>query len=71
VASPNLIRNRRIPGDYPARPQLPDLPITGYLTRSLSLMYAMHGAIVLLLSSDVRRFLPVVKVLAVLTILLG
>jgi len=41
--------------------ELPDLPIIGYLTRSLSLMYAMHGAVVLFLSLDVRRFLTVVK----------
>jgi hypothetical protein len=51
--------------------ELPYLPIISYLTRSLSLMYAMHGAVVLFLSSDVRRFLPVVKFLAVVTILFG
>ena len=51
--------------------ELPDGPIIGYLTRSLSLMYAMHGAILLFLSLDVRRFLPVVKYVAVLTILFG
>jgi len=33
----------------------------GYLTRSLSAMYALHGALVFLVSLDVRRFLPVVK----------
>ena len=51
--------------------ELPDAPIIGYLTRSLSLMYAMHGAVLLFLSGDVRRFLPVVKFVAALTILLG
>jgi len=51
--------------------ELPDRPIIGYLTRSLSLMYAMHGAVLLFLSWDVRRFLPVVKLVAVLTILFG
>jgi hypothetical protein len=51
--------------------ELPDGPIIGYLTRSLSVMYAMHGAVLLFLSSDVRRYLPVVKFVAVLTILLG
>ena len=50
---------------------LPEGPIIGYLTRSLALMYAMHGAVVLFLSLDVRRFLPVVKFVAVLTILFG
>jgi hypothetical protein len=51
--------------------ELPDGPIIGYLTRSLSAMYAMHGALVLFVSSDVRRFLPVVKCLAGLAILFG
>ena len=51
--------------------ELPDGPIIGYLTRSLALMYAMHGAVLLFLSLDVRRFLPVVKFVAVLTILFG
>jgi len=50
---------------------LPQGPILGYLTRSLSAMYAMHGALVFFVSSDVRRFLPVVKCLAVLGILFG
>ena len=51
--------------------ELPDGPIIGYLTRSLSVMYAMHGAVLFFVSLDVRRFLPVVKFVAVLTILFG
>ena len=51
--------------------ELPDGPIIGYLTRSLSLMYAMHGAVLFFVSFDVHRFLPVVKFVAVLTILFG
>jgi len=43
----------------------------GYLTRSLSFMYAMHGAFVFFISFDFRRFLPVVKFVAVVTILFG
>jgi len=50
---------------------LPEAPITGYLTRSLSAMYAMHGALVFFLSLDVRRYLPVVKFLAVLGVFFG
>ncbi len=50
---------------------LADGPLVGYLTRSLSVMYAMHGAALLFLSLDVRRYLPVVKFVAVLTILFG
>jgi hypothetical protein len=51
--------------------ELPEQPIVGYLTRSLSAMYAMHGALILFVSLDVRRYLPVVKCLAVLCILFG
>ena len=51
--------------------ELPDGPLIGYLTRSLSVMYAMHGAVLFFVSFDVRRFLPVVKFVAVLTILFG
>jgi len=51
--------------------ELPEGPIMGYLTRSLSAMYAMHGALVYFISLDVRRYLPVVKLLAVLGIIFG
>ncbi len=49
----------------------PDLPLFGYLARSASLMWAMHGALVWFLASDVRRFLPVLHFNAWLTLLLG
>jgi hypothetical protein len=51
--------------------QLPESPITGYLTRSLSAMYALHGALVFFVSLDVRRYLPMVKCLAVLGVIFG
>jgi hypothetical protein len=51
--------------------ELPEGPIMGYLTRSLSAMYAMHGALVFFVSLDVRRYLPVVKFLAVLGVVFG
>lgn len=51
--------------------ELPDGPIISYLTRSLSIMYAMHGALLFFVSWHVRRYLPVVKFVAVLTILFG
>jgi hypothetical protein len=50
---------------------LPSEPIVGYLTRSLSAMYAMHGGLVLFVSLDVRRYLPLVKCLALLALLFG
>ena len=51
--------------------ELPEGPIIGYLTRSLSAMYALHGGLLLFVSLDVRRFLPVVKCLAVLAMAFG
>ena len=51
--------------------ELPNMPIMGYLTRSLSAMYALHGALVFFVSLDVRRYLPVVKCVFVLGILFG
>lgn len=41
--------------------ELPAAPITEYLTRSLSAMYALHGVVLLALSTDVRRYrVPVI-----------
>jgi hypothetical protein len=51
--------------------ELPRGPMIGYLTHSLSAMYTLHGAVVFVVSLDVRRYLPVVKCLAVLAILFG
>ena len=51
--------------------ELPDGPIIGYLTRSLSVMYAMFGAMMLYVSRDVRRFLPVIKLITVLGVCFG
>lgn len=51
--------------------ELPEGPILGYLTRSLSVMYAMFGEMELFVSLDVRRYLPFVKFVAVLEILFG
>ena len=46
-------------------------PLIGYLTRSLSMLYALHGATLLFLSLDVRRYLPVVRLMVVLGVLFG
>jgi len=51
--------------------ELPDVPIMHYLTRSLSMMYAVHGALVCYVSTDVRRFMPVIRFLVVVSILFG
>ena len=49
----------------------PASPLTNYLTRSLSAMYAFHGGLLFVLSTDVRRFKPVVLFLGWATAVLG
>jgi hypothetical protein len=39
-------------------------PLLEYLARSSSAMYALHGALMLFLSTDVHRYAPVLKFLA-------
>ena len=51
--------------------ELPNTPMIGYLTRSLSALYAVHGVLVLFISIDVRRYLPVVRCLAVISLVFG
>ena len=51
--------------------ELPQGPIMGYLTRSLSALYAAHGAMLFFVSLDVRRYLPLVRCLAVIGVLFG
>jgi len=50
---------------------LPDVPITRYLTRSLSAFYAMQGALLLYLSFDLKRNLHVIRLFALLGVLFG
>jgi hypothetical protein len=47
---------------------LPDRPIVAYLTRSLSLLYAGYGVLVLYVSLDVRRYLPLIRTLALVSL---
>jgi hypothetical protein len=51
--------------------QLPEVPIVGYLARSLSAFYAMHGALFVFLARDVRAYLPVIRFLAIAGIVFG
>lgn len=50
---------------------LPDAIITRYLTRSLCLVYAMHGVVVLTVTLNWQRYRPFVPVLAWLHLLFG
>lgn len=51
--------------------ELPTGSIVEYLTRSLSLLYAVHGVFLFWLAADVRRYLPLVKLAATLAIVFG
>ena len=51
--------------------ELPDTPIVSYLARSLSIFYAMFGAITIFASLDLRRYRSLVTLIAVISILLG
>ena len=46
-------------------------PLTEYLTRSLSAVYALFGALAVYVSFDLRRYLGLVAFMGKLTILLG
>jgi hypothetical protein len=50
---------------------LPEQPIISYLTRSASALYALHGALILFISTDVRRYAPLIKFLAVAALVHG
>ncbi len=49
----------------------PDAPIVGYLGRSASLLYALHGATVVFISFDLDRYRPLITFLAVIALLHG
>ncbi len=61
----NLIHQRLGMGE------LPHLPIVEYLTRSISALYALHGALILFVSLDVHRYLPIVRVLGWAGVVMG
>ncbi len=50
---------------------LPHVPIVGYLTRSISALYALSGALLIFLAADVCRYLPVLRFLAVTGVVFG
>ncbi len=51
--------------------ELPREPIVGYLTRSASALYALHGAMILFLSFDTRRYAPLITFLAIAALIHG
>lgn len=51
--------------------ELPTATIVGYLARSGSLLYALHGAIILFIAFDPQRYLPLIKFMAWAALLHG
>jgi hypothetical protein len=49
----------------------PSSPLVDYLTRSISALYGIHGGVLLVVSSDVRRHAPIVRYLGGINIVLG
>jgi hypothetical protein len=52
-------------GEFPAQ------PIAGYLARSVSLMCALHGALLVYLSCDVERYWDLIRFLALAAVVHG
>jgi len=50
---------------------LPEGPLPVYLVRSASILYAVHGVLVLFLSLDVVRYRPVIRFLALVALVHG
>ena len=57
--------------DYLGLGDMPDTPIVSYLARSLSMFYAMFGAIAVYVSFDLRRYWSFVRLLALLSVAVG
>jgi hypothetical protein len=51
--------------------ELPPAPIVGYLARSASFLYALHGAAVVFISFDVARYRPLITFLAAAALVHG
>jgi hypothetical protein len=51
--------------------EMPRGPVVEYLTRSISLLYAIHGGVIVLASTDVRRFAPLITYVAIVDGLMG
>jgi hypothetical protein len=51
--------------------EMPISPVVEYLARSLSAFYALVSALVLVMSSDLERYRPLVRVLAVGIVLMS
>ena len=51
--------------------EFPDAPIAGYLARSASALYALHGLMIIYISCDVRRYWPLIRFMASIAVAHG
>lgn len=51
--------------------EFPESPLTDYLTRSISYLYAMQGGLLLVLATNIPRFRPVLLYYGIATIIAG
>lgn len=51
--------------------EMPSETIVGYLARSGSLLYALHGTMILFMATNPRRYLPLIRFMACAAILHG
>jgi hypothetical protein len=51
--------------------EFPEAPVADYLARSLSAFYAMYGGLLWVVSTDIRRYAPVIRYLAVVGVVFG
>lgn len=51
--------------------EFPAAPLTDYLTRAISALYAVHGGLLLLVSTNLDRFRPIVVYLGWSNVALG
>src|SRR5262249_32666355 len=51
--------------------QMPNGPVAEYLARSVSAFYALFGALLLVVASDLERYRPVVRFLGIALVLVG
>ncbi len=49
----------------------PDAPITQYLARSISALYAVLGGLAIIISTDVQRYAPIIRFFAYVTLAFG
>jgi hypothetical protein len=51
--------------------EFPRIPVVDYLARSVAALYGFHGVLLFLLSTDVRRYRPLVWYVAAMNVLFG